>query len=419
MNPIVGVYSDSYPDQRMILNKVPELQYIQIENRRENIGRVLRFAGRCFPAIRQTELYAQGVHFTLDAPPYPEIDVIHTFNRVCLHDRNRWMATFEKTFPEYFSEETKINLRLIKKQLPLILSDQCTAILPMSEWAYRYELWLLSQFAKPEEIDRIKNKMTVLYPPQEILITEEEIRNKFSDTSRLRFLYVGGQVKRKGGAEILKAFARLRQRYDVFSLVFIGKTDDSYGNFYLDKDEKKIIQDIIAHADWLEYHEKLSNEEVLRFAKQAHVGLLPTMGDTFGFSVLEMQACGCPVITTDRQALPEINNDQCGWLINTKDIQLSHGDDFAHYTRKEVELLSGTIVEQLMEHVSRIIENRKLLYNKAVRAVERIGRYHAPECYKEKMKTLYLHAAEQPKSHECHICEAVDCEFNSELDIRR
>ena len=365
MKPTVGVYSDSYPDKRMILNKVPESQYIQIQNKRESLCRVLRFTGRFFPAIRKTELYAQGVHFTLDVPPYPEIDVIHTFNRVCLHDRNRWMATFEKTFPEYFSEETRINLRLMKRQFPLILSDQCTAILPMSEWAYRYELWLLSQFAKPEEIDRIKNKMTVLYPPQEILITEEEIRNKFSDTSKLRFLYVGGQVKRKGGAEVLKAFARLRERYDVFSLVFIGKTNDSYGNFSLDNDEKKEIQDIIAHADWLEYHEKLSNEEVLRFAKQAHVGLLPTMGDTFGFSVLEMQACGCPMVTTDRQALPEINNDQCGWLINTKDIQLSHGDDFAHYTRKEVEMLSGTIVEQLMEHMSRIIENRELLYSKA------------------------------------------------------
>ena len=155
MNPTVGVYSDSYPDKRMILNKVPELQYIQIQNRRENLGRMLRFIGRSFPAIRQTELYAQGVHFTLDAPFYPDIHVIHTFNRVCLHDRNHWMATFEKTFPEYFSEETGIDFRLMKRQLPLLLSDKCVAILPMSQWAYRYELWLLSQFATIEEINQI------------------------------------------------------------------------------------------------------------------------------------------------------------------------------------------------------------------------------------------------------------------------
>ena len=393
MDPRIGIYSDSYPDKRMILNKVPELQYVQIKNRRENVGRALRLTARAFPAIRQTELYAQGVHFTLDAPYYPDIDVIHTFNRVCLHDRNRWMATFEKTFPEYFSEETKINLSLMKRQLPLILSDQCIAILPMSEWAYRYELWLLAQFAKPEEIERIKSKMMVLYPPQEVLITEKGIREKFSDTEKLRFLYVGGQVKRKGGAEVLKAFARLRKEFDNFSVTFIGKPDETYGQFYLDKDEKEAIRDILNQADWLEYYEKLPNEEVLKKAKRAHIGLLPTLGDTFGFSVLEMQACGCPVITTDRQALPEINNDRYGWLINTKEAPLRHGDDFAHYAREEVDLLSRTIERQLIETLTGILRNPEEIPDKAVRAKERIRQYHAPEAYAAKLKAFYMQAS--------------------------
>lgn len=394
MNPIVGVYSDSYPDKRMILDIIPELQYVQIENRREFIGRVLRFAGRTFPEIRQTELYAQGVHFTLDAPYYPDIDVIHTFNRVCLHDRNRWVATFEKTFPEYFNEENRINYRLMKKQLPLILSDKCIAILPMSQWAYHYELWLLSQFAKPEEIDRIERKMMVLYPPQECLITEDEVKSKFRDIGKIRFLYVGGQVKRKGGAEALKVFAELRRKYNNFSVTFIGNPSDSYSNFYLDKAEKKVIQDIIANADWLEYYEKLSNEEVLRLAKQAHVGLLPTMGDTFGFSVLEMQACGCPVVTTDRQALSEINNDRCGWLIRTKDVRLPHGDDFAHYTRDEVNDLSSLIREGLIRTISIIMNNPELLREKAKSAQKRIENMHNSETYLDSLKKIYNQKSE-------------------------
>ncbi|MFW2788163.1 glycosyltransferase, partial [Acinetobacter baumannii] len=47
-----------------------------------------------------------------------------------------------------------------------------------------------------------------------------------------------------------------------------------------------------------------------------HIGLLPTWADTFGYSVLEFQACGCPVISTDVRALSEINNNDIGWLIN-------------------------------------------------------------------------------------------------------
>ena len=397
MNPIIGVYSDSYPDKRMILNKVPELQYIQIENRRENIGRLLRFAGRSFPSIRQTELYAQGVHFTLDAPVYPEIDVIHTFNRVCLHDRNRWVATFEKTFPEYFSDEAEINYRLMRRQLPLILSEKCIAILPMSQWAYNYELWLLGQFAKQEEARRIKEKMTVLYPPQEQLITQEEIKQKYVNVQNIKFLFVGGQVKRKGGAEVLKAFAKLRKRHNDFRVTFIGKLGDDYGSFYLNEKERTEIRDIIAHADWLDFQEKLSNEEVLRLAKQAHVGLLPTMGDTFGFSVLEMQASGCPVITTDRQALPEINNNQCGWIINTKDIQLQHGDDFAHYTRNEVDTLSIIIEEKLVEIANVILENRYTLQDKAEESLNRIRIQHLPADYRKRLCSVYQQAVKEGK----------------------
>ena len=389
MNPVVGVYSDSYPDKRMILNKVPGLQYIQIKNRRENIGRALRFIGRSFPAIKQTELYAQGVHFTLDAPFYPEIDIIHTFNRVCLHDRNQWVATFEKTFPEYFSDETEINCRLMRRQLPLILSDNCIAILPMSKWAYNYELWLLSQFANQKEISRIKEKMTVLYPPQDLFVSQEEIKQKFTNIQKVKFLYVGSQVKRKGGAEVLKAFHELYHIFPDFSLVFVGDLEGNYNNFYLDDKEKKEIQSIIQHANWLEYHERVSNEDVLELAKQAHVGLLPSMGDTFGFSVLEMQACGCPVITTDRQALPEINNDQCGWLINTKDVQISHGDDFGHYTRDEVNDLSDHIRERLIHTISIIMDDPDTLMEKAKIAQERIKIIHSTEIYAGYLKKIY------------------------------
>ena len=392
MNPIIGVYSDSYPDKRMILNKVPGLQYIQIENRRENIGRALRFIGRSLPSIKQTELYAQGVHFTLDAPFYPEIDVIHTFNRVCLHDRNRWVATFEKTFPEYFSDETEIKYRVMRRQLPLILSDKCIAILPMSQWAYNYELWLLGKFASQEEISQIKRKMTVLYPPQELLFSKEEVKQKFANIQKVKFLYVGSQVKRKGGAEVLKAFHELYRKYPDFSLVFVGNLEGNYNNFYMDDKEKKEIQSIIQHANWLEYHEKVSNGEVLELAKQAHVGLLPSMGDTFGFSVLEMQACGCPVITTDRQALSEINNDRCGWLIRTKDVRLPHGDDFGHYTRDEVRTLSRVIEEKMVEIVTDILENKQLIYLKAEKSLERIINRHGLQEYAEKLHSIYQRA---------------------------
>ena len=116
------------------------------------------------------------------------------------------------------------------------------------------------------------------------------------------------------------------------------------------------------------------------------------MGDTFGFSVLEMQACGCPVITTDRRALSEINNDQCGWLIKTDDLQLPHGDDFAHYTRKEVETFSDSIRRNLAETGTVVLGNRNQLQEKAEKSLERIRNYHNPEEYEKRLYSIYQRA---------------------------
>lgn len=62
--------------------------------------------------------------------------------------------------------------------------------------------------------------------------------------------------------------------------------------------------------------------------KQCHIGLLPTFGDTFGFSVLEMQACGCPVITSNNYALPEINNKEIGWICDIQESIKKYGEDY-------------------------------------------------------------------------------------------
>ena len=41
----------------------------------------------------------------------------------------------------------------------------------------------------------------------------------------------------------------------------------------------------------------------------AQVFLYPSLSEGFGLQVLEAMACGCPVITSDRSALPEVAGD--------------------------------------------------------------------------------------------------------------
>ncbi len=386
----IGYYGTSYPDYRLIIGKVPDCEYVQIRNRKETQIRILNRLKSAVPSFGRTEYYAQNSYFTLTPQNLSDADVIHSFNRICLNSKTPWVATFEKTLPAYFSDVLKLDERLMKRQIQYLLSENCRAILPISQWAYDMEADFLRRFI-PEYEKNLLGKMHLIYPPQQIFTNNEKIENKYRNIreKKLRFFYVGSQVKRKGGLEVLKAFDRLNREHYRFQLVFVGNPDAAVTNFYLTSEEKQYVRQLISEADWLEYHESLPNEEVIRLASEAHVGILPTLGDTFGFSVLEMQACGCPVITTNREALAEINNDRCGWIIDTKKINLAHDKDYANYTREELSVISDEIAVQLYDSLYEIINQPDCIFEKAVRSSERIRKDHSIANYAEQLSSIY------------------------------
>ncbi len=386
----IGYYGTSYPDYRLIIGKVPGCEYVQIHNRKETQIRILNRLKRAVPSFGRTEYYAQNSYFTLTPQKTCDIDLIHSFNRICLNSKTPWVATFEKTLPAYFSDIIKLDERLMKRQIQYLLSENCRAILPISHWAYNMEADFFRRFI-PEYEKNLLGKMHLIYPPQQIFTNTDKIETKYRNIreKKLQFFYVGSQVKRKGGLEVLKAFDRLNREHYNFQLVFVGNPDAAVTNFYLTPEEKQYVKQLISEADWLEYHQSLPNEEIIRLASESHVGILPTLGDTFGFSVLEMQASGCPVITTNREALSEINNDQCGWILDTKRINLAHDKDYANYLRDEIDALSDVIAVQLYDILCQIKEYPECILKKAKNSVDRIEKYHSPEHYMQKLRDFY------------------------------
>src|SRR5262249_18051285 len=136
----------------------------------------------------------------------------------------------------------------------------------------------------------------------------------------IQFAIVGNHFFRKGGMEVLRAFDVLLGKNFPIKLTIISTfaIDQVWPNqdrieFLAKLQEAKSI--ISLHPDCILHCSGLPNSEVIKLLKQTHVGLLPTWAETYGYFVLEAQACGCPVISTDIRALPEINNAECGWLI--------------------------------------------------------------------------------------------------------
>ena len=148
-------------------------------------------------------------------------------------------------------------------------------------------------------------------------------------------------------------------------------------------------QRIAENVDWIEHYQDLPNNETLELIKSCDVGLLPTWADTYGLSVLESQACGCPVITTDIRALPEINNTDVGWLIRVPKNDLGEA---LYSTPEEREHLSQHIQAGLEAIIRSICADPSVIFNKGVKSLERIREMHDPDTYAQKLREIYQKA---------------------------
>jgi glycosyltransferase involved in cell wall biosynthesis len=99
-----------------------------------------------------------------------------------------------------------------------------------------------------------------------------------------------------------------------------------------------------------------------------------------------MQANGCPVISTDVRALPEINDNEKGWIINVSKNEL--GEAF-YSTFEEREILSKSIDSQLEKIILEIFNNRQSINQKAQLAINHIRENHSMQKYALKLMEIY------------------------------
>jgi glycosyltransferase involved in cell wall biosynthesis len=153
------------------------------------------------------------------------------------------------------------------------------------------------------------------------------------------------------------------------------------------EEKKRLINIINKNKKRIIHHNELPNEEVLELMKtSAHVGLLPTHADTYGYSVLEFQASGCPVISTNLRALSEINNEDCGWLI---DVSKSSLKEAFSNTSDELFEIQNTVEKKLEAIFIEILTKPEVIEKKGKKSLKRIELEHSPKEFSKKIKELY------------------------------
>ena len=326
------------------------------------------------------------------------VDCLHLFNGIN-YSRTPWVTTYETLIPRFrhvltnhTSDTDKVrSSEATKRALSLLVSDQCKGLVALSDSARQIQSRFLGHF--PEFKDAIESKTVVLHPPQKPLVdADTELRFPHEESGKVTFMLVGHHFFRKGGGEILDALGEVRRKGNTnLQLVIVSRLQpDAYASSSNAEDVTRIRAMIEENSEWIEYHDALSPEGVLAKMRTCDVGLLPSYAETYGYSVLEFQACGRPVITTNVRAFPEINSDERGWLIPVKKQEI--GGEAYFRSSQDRAALSAAIKAGLLNVFEDILANPQQIREKGARALAHILSHHNHKQFGQSLEALYRRA---------------------------
>ncbi|MGQ1947090.1 glycosyltransferase family 4 protein [Geofilum sp. OHC36d9] len=361
-----------YPEKRNFLY-IKEIRFTQTIDLFKIISHL------SFKILKTIPVWSLNLYYT----PYTSSRrVIHLFNGLCLSHQH-WVTTFETILPRLGKAPGWLTQLAVKK----MAKPNCIKLIALSSCNYHIQKQYLEQYW-PKIANTILKKTVVLHPPQAIF--SQSIEKKQDIKKEIIFTFVGNDFFRKGGKEILNVFEQLAKESYLFQLNIISNfTPDQYASHTTIKDVNDLKQRFTQLSPMINIKGSLPNDKVIEILKQTHVALLPTYADTYGYFVLESQACGCPVITSDIRALPEINNDQCGWIINVPKDKNGNG---ILLTKSDREKFSQIITDQLYNIIQNIFSNPEVIKPKAEMSLKRIQTYHDPQKHAQQLLNIYRNA---------------------------
>jgi len=183
------------------------------------------------------------------------------------------------------------------------------------------EVWTPSNFSRQSMINSGLEFDKVQVMPNGI---NPEIFNpygpiyKINSNSKIKFLFVGGTLPRKGIDVLLKAFVKTYTKHDPVSLVIKDIGGDT---FYQGQNAQEQISTLLQNPDAPEIiyiTEDISEEEMASLYRACDVFVSSYRGEGFCLPALEAMACGLPVIVTDGGATDDFVDEFVGWKIESK-----------------------------------------------------------------------------------------------------
>lgn len=365
---------------------VPQSDY---NVKRNILGSLPSWARRCRPVDRSrlqsalrwriTGRQRHVEQFRFSEPYLPRVDMLHFFNTVA-DVATPWWCTFETSLPRWgdVSEGQR------RHGFRLMLRDSCQGLLALSDAARAIASSEWSRMTRAADVDVLLSKTEVVLPPQPVICTVDE--KPVPDAAT--FVFVGRDFFRKGGLEFLAALYRLHGRgIREWKALIVGRLD-SYGDYASETgpDDMAEAQRLLGRlATHVTHQSSADNRTVVNLLRSATFFVFPTLAETFGYSVLEAQACGAVVISTNVRALPEINDSTSGFVLELPldERREAHG---AGRMRAVKESLVAQLETAIERAISMSTDTRRRLADAATR---RLIANHDPGVHAARMAHRY------------------------------
>ena len=174
------------------------------------------------------------------------------------------------------------------------------------------KIFTVSEFVKSEMVKKLK------LPSGKVVVTHNGIDEKFKKITNPRvlqkaekynlnkpyYLYVGQWRSHKNLLILVEAFSSLVKKglKNKVELVFTGKIDSKYPQL------KSLVKKLSLEKD-VRFTGFISDEDLPIIYNNALAFVFPSLSEGFGLPALEAQACGTPVISSDKTSMPEVLSD--------------------------------------------------------------------------------------------------------------
>lgn len=311
--------------------------------------------------------------------PRERADLVHSFNTIPPYSTKPWIVTFESKLPRALGKGGDTFAKLLAHRLA---HNNCKKLIAMSDFALHT---FQKQSTHLPKAHSFADKAERLWPA---LSPVARAPKSYRPGTTLHLTFIGNDWAWKGGVVAARLAVeaerrRLPVKIHIVSSLTFNHRDDARHNLYAAD-----LQTLYDQSNVL-VHGRLPNSEVNELLSRSHVLLLPSVDETFGYSILEGFAHALPAIASRVRAIPEfVHHETNGLLL---DIDATDGM-WSHLGCRNWDCFNDayrSLSAQAIYAVERIIAGQVPYQEMSEAALHWLSTHHCPHAASERLDEIY------------------------------